>query len=179
MFLEDHEYLGVYYDSEKRKILLVGDLNDRNTKEIVWALQEMESIEKRDPINMYINSNGGNVDSFLAIYDTMQDLECDVNTIGIGKVYSAGAYLLLSGTGKRCAYTNALIMLHELSDANCGKVTDMRIYQNFNDRVQEKLNLIVASHTGQSPEKVAADMKRDLWLMAEEAKDYGIIDEII
>jgi ATP-dependent Clp protease protease subunit len=170
---------GVYYDTEKRKISLAGDFDERNTKEIIWALQEMEAIEKRDPIDIYITSNGGEAECFLSIYDVIQNLKCKVNTIALGKAYSAGAYLLLSGTGDRIAYKNTFIMLHELSSSTEGRLTDMRITQGFYDRLQKTLNKIVSEHTGQPLSKVEEDLKRDMWMNAEEAKKYGIIDKII
>jgi ATP-dependent Clp protease protease subunit len=169
----------VYYDVDKRKVYLSGDFNEKNAREVSLALQEMEADDPRDPINLFITSDGGEIESFLAIYDTIQTLKCLVNTIALGKCYSAGAYLLLSGTGQRLAYKNAFIMIHEMRDCTGGSYTDMKIYQLFNDKVQERLNTIVAKHTGQSLEKIESDLKRDIWMFAEDAVEYGIIDGII
>ena len=140
-------------------------------------------LEAQDPdkdIQFYINSPGGSVTAGMAIYDTMQYIKCDVSTICIGMAASMGAFLLSSGTkGKRIALPNAEIMIHQPSAGTQGKVTDMEIDVEHVLRIKRHLNEMLAANTGKSVEQVSADTERDHWLTAAEAKEYGLIDQVI
>src|SRR5206468_204981 len=131
-------------------------------------------------IYFYINSPGGSVYDALAIYDTMQYVTNDIQTVGIGVQASAAAFLLSSGTkGKRYALPHATVMIHQPSSGTRGKVTDQEIDLRESLRIKHLLEEIMAKNTGQKTAKIHDDMERDKWLNAEEAKQYGIVDEII
>ncbi|HSD55950.1 MAG TPA: ATP-dependent Clp protease proteolytic subunit, partial [Candidatus Saccharimonadales bacterium] len=131
-------------------------------------------------IYFYINSPGGSVYDAMAIYDTMQYVTNDIQTVGIGVQASAAAFLLSSGTpGKRFALPNATVMIHQPSAGTRGKVTDMEIDLREGLRLKKRLNEIMAKSTGQKIEKITADMERDYWMPADEAKKYGLIDDVI
>ena len=129
---------------------------------------------------MYINSPGGSVTAGMAIYDTMQYIKCDVSTICIGMAASMGAFLLSSGTrGKRIALPNAEIMIHQPSAGTQGKVTDMEIDVEHFLKIKQRLNKILSENTGKPVEQVKADSERDHWMIAEEAREYGLVDKVI
>lgn len=169
----------IKYDLDQRFIVLYGTIDADSASELIVVLHNLERSDPRKEIDLYISSDGGNADDFLAIYDTIQCLRPPVNTIALGRALSAGAMILLSGTGRRLAYPNARIMLHQLSSGIYGTMADMTVYHNELLRMQETLEEIIAKHTGQPVSKVRADIQRDYWMGAQEALEYGIIDSII
>ena len=169
----------VKVDETKRTIRLYGQVNLQNTQEIITGMQSLESKEPRDGINFYISSFGGNAHDLISIYDVMQSLECDVNTIGVGKAQSAGCYLLMSGTGKRIAYPNTRIMMHGMQASYpYQSLVDNGIRHKENKKIDNIVAKIVSKHTGKKLEKVKEDMERSFYMSAEEAKKYGIIDKV-
>lgn len=165
---------------EGRDIYLYDIIDDEVSVNVTKWLRDLEALEDRDPINLYINTRGGDVQHFLAIYDVIQNLKCDVNTIALGYCMSAGAMLLLSGTGVRKAYKNTSIMIHEMkSSINYSQFTDVNIRSKWLEHLNNKIKNIISSHTGKDIEKVDEDIKRDVFMSAEEALEYSIIDEII
>ena len=140
-------------------------------------------LEAEDPskdIHLYINSPGGSVSAGFAIYDTMQYIKCDVSTVCIGMAASMGAFLLAGGKkGKRFALPNAEIMIHQPSGGAQGQATEIQIAAEHILRTKQKLNEILAANTGQSLETIKADTERDNFMSADEAKAYGLIDEVI
>ena len=151
-----------------------------------WAslvVAQLLYLEAQDPdkdIQMYINSPGGSVTAGMAIYDTMQYIKCDVSTICIGMAASMGAFLLSSGAkGKRIALPNAEVMIHQPSAGTQGKVTDMEIDVEHFLKIKQRMNRILAENTGKTPEQVKLDSERDNWMIAEEAKEYGLVDKVI
>lgn len=165
----------------KERIIILSDQVDASTASVVTA--QLLFLEAEDPekdIQLYINSPGGEVSSGLMIYDTMQYIKPDVQTIAMGMAASMGSILLMGGTkGKRFALPNAEVMLHQPSGGAEGMASDILISAKHIELTREKLNNIVVERTGQKLDKVAIDMERDFWLTAEEAKEYGIIDEIM
>lgn len=162
------------------RIVFLGEEVNATTASLVVA--QLLYLEAQDPdkdIQLYINSPGGSVTDGMAIYDTMQYVKCDVSTICIGMAASMGAFLLSSGTkGKRIALPNAEVMIHQPSAGTQGKVTDMEIDVEHVLRIKRHLNELLAQNTGKPVEQVAADTERDHWLTAEEAKEYGLIDQV-
>jgi ATP-dependent Clp protease protease subunit len=169
----------VYYNVSERKIFLAGDVEEANTREIIWGMYEMEKEEPRDPIDFIIHTDGGELDGFFAIYDTMRNLKCPVNTFSLGKAYSAGAFLLMSGTGLRSAYKNSWIMIHEFSGGAIGRFTYMDQRHDYLVKTNQRLAELITIHTKQPIDKILQDLKKDLYLTPEEAKEYGMIDQII
>ncbi len=171
----------IYSRLLKDRIIFLGDQVEQTVANLIVAqllfLQEQDA--KKD-IFFYINSPGGSVYDALAIYDTMQYIANDVQTVGIGMQASAAAFLLSSGAkGKRFLLPNSTVMIHQPSSGTRGKVTDQEIDLRESLRIKQLLEGIMARNTGQKPEKIHEDMERDKWLTAEEAKDYGIVDAII
>ncbi len=165
---------------KERIIFLDEDVNDVSAGLIVAQLLFLESEDPTKDINLYINSPGGSVTAGMAIYDTMQYVKCDVSTICIGMAASMGAFLLSGGTrGKRYALPNAEIMIHQPSGGAQGQATDIRIVADQILKTKKKLNEILAENTGQPLEVIERDTERDNYMTAEEAKAYGIIDEVI
>lgn len=165
---------------DDRIIFLSEEVNDTTASLVVAQLLYLEAQDPDKDIQFYINSPGGSVTAGMAIYDTMQYIKCDVSTICIGMAASMGAFLLSSGTkGKRIALPNAEIMIHQPSAGTQGKVTDMEIDVEHVLRVKRHLNEMLAANTGKSVEQVSADTERDHWLTAAEAKEYGLIDQVI
>ena len=157
-----------------RIVFLGEEVNDTTASLVVAQLLYLEAQDPDKDIQMYINSPGGSVTAGMAIYDTMQYIKCDVSTICIGMAASMGAFLLSSGTrGKRIALPNAEIMIHQPSAGTQGKVTDMEI------DVEQRLNKILSENTGKPVEQVKADSERDHWMIAEEAREYGLVDKVI
>ena len=171
----------IYSRLLKERIIFLGEEVNEVTASLIVA--QMLFLEAEDPekdIQFYINSPGGSVTAGMAIYDTMQYIKCDVSTICIGMAASMGAFLLSSGTkGKRIALPNAEIMIHQPSAGTQGKVTDMEIDVEHVLRIKRHLNEMLAANTGKSVEQVSADTERDHWLTAAEAKEYGLIDQVI
>lgn len=165
---------------EDRIIFLGEEVNEHTANVVVAQLLHLANEDSKRDIQLYINSPGGSVSDGLAIYDTMQFISPDVQTIGIGLQASMGAFLLSSGTkGKRFLLPNARVMIHQPSSGTQGKVTDQEISLREAIRLKELLAEVTAKNTGQKLEKVKADMERDFWMNAKEAVDYGIVDKII
>lgn len=163
-----------------RIVFLAGEVNDAQAQVIQAELLYLEAQDPDKDIQLYINSPGGSVTAGMAIYDTMQYIKCDVQTICSGMAASMGAFLLSSGTkGKRIALPNAEIMIHQPAAGTQGKVTDMEIDVEHFLRIKKHLNEILAANTGKPVETIKADTERDHWLTAEEAKAYGLIDQVI
>ncbi len=171
----------IYSRLLKDRIIFLGEeVNDVSANLIVAQLLFLESEDPGKDINLYINSPGGSVSAGWAIYDTMQYIKCDVSTTCIGMAASMGAFLLAGGTkGKRFALPNADIMIHQPSGGAQGQATDIKIVADKILSTRKKLNEYLAANTGQSYETVAADTERDNWMSAEEAKAYGLIDQVV
>jgi len=171
----------IYSRLLKERIIFLGVAVDDNIANLVMA--QMLHLEAEDPekdIQLYINSPGGVVTSALAVYDTMQFIKSPVSTICIGQSASAAAVLLLAGEkGKRFLLPNSRVMLHQPSGGVSGTTIDVEIHAKEMVRIRALLNEIIAKHTGQEVKKVARDTERDFILSAKEAKEYGIVDEII
>ena len=165
----------------KDNILFLGTpINDDVANLVCAKLLHLESENPDRDISLYINSPGGDVLSMYAIYDTMSYIKPDVATICFGQAASAAAILLAAGApGKRLALPNARILLHQPYTGAQGQVSDLEIAANEIERIKETMEQILARHTGQTLEKIAADTDRDFVMTAQEAKEYGIIDEVI
>ncbi len=162
-----------------RIIFLGGPINDDIANAVIAQILFLELQDKKD-IQLYINSPGGSVSAALAIYDTMQYVKSDIATICVGFAASAAAILLASGTkGKRFALPNSEIMIHQVLGAAEGQATDIKITADHIIRIKDRINKILAKHTGQAIPKVEKDADRDFYMDSEEAKNYGIIDQII
>ena len=165
---------------EERIIFLVGPVTDMNANVVIAQMLYLASKDSKRDIKLYINSPGGSVTAGLAIYDTMQYLKCPVSTICIGLTASMAAVILAAGTkGKRFSLPNAEILLHQVAGGMQGQAADIEITAKQIIHMKEKLNKIISSHTGQPLSKVEKDTDRDFYLTAEEAKKYGLIDEVI
>jgi len=165
---------------EERIIFLAGPVTDMNANIVIAQMLYLASKDSKRDIKLYINSPGGSVTAGLAIYDTMQYLKCHVSTICIGLTASMAAVILAAGTaGKRFALPNAEILLHQVAGGMQGQATDMEITAKQIVKMKEKLNKILSSHTGQPISKVEKDTDRDFYLTPDEAKKYGLIDEVI
>ena len=163
-----------------RIIFLGEEVTDVSANLIVAQLLFLESEDPNKDIQLYINSPGGSVSAGLAIYDTMHYVKCDVSTICMGMAASMGAFLLAGGAkGKRYALPNAEVMIHQPSGGAQGQATDIKIVADKILQTKKKLNEMLAANTGQPYEVIAADTERDRWMTAEEAKAYGLIDEIV
>lgn len=163
-----------------RIIFLGEEVTDVSANLIVAQLLFMESEDPGKDIHMYINSPGGSVSAGLAIYDTMQYIKCDVSTICIGMAASMGAFLLAGGTkGKRMALPNSEIMIHQPSGGAQGQATEIKIVAEQILKTKRKLNEILAANTGKPLEQIEIDTERDNYMSAEEAKAYGLIDNVI
>lgn len=164
----------------ERVIFLGEDVNEHTANLVVAQLLHLAYEDPKKDIKLYINSPGGSVYDGLAIYDTIQYIKPDVQTIGIGLQASMGAFLLSSGTkGKRVALPNSRIMIHQPSSGTQGKVTDQEITLRESIYLKQRLNDILSKNTGQDISKIEKDADRDYWMSAEEAKKYGLIDEVI
>lgn len=171
----------IYSRLLKDRIIFLGDAVSEHTANLVVAqLLFLQAEDPKKDIFFYINSPGGSVYDALAIYDTMQYVSNDIQTVGIGIQASAAAFLLSSGTkGKRVILPNATVMVHQPSSGTRGKVTDMEIDLKESLRIKHRLNEIMARNTGQTVKKIQEDMERDYWMTSEEAKKYGIVDKIV
>ena len=164
----------------ERIIMLSEEVNDTTASLIVAQLLYLEGQDPDKDIQFYINSPGGSVTAGMAIYDTMQYIKCDVSTICLGMAASMGAFLLASGTpGKRFALPNSEIMIHQPSAGTQGQITDMAIHLKRLETIKKRMNTILAENTGKSVEQVTADCERDNFMTAEEAMEYGLIDQVI
>ncbi len=165
---------------ENRVILLQGEIHDGNANELVMKLLYLQSENRRKDIHFYINSPGGSVTATLAIYDTMQMLSCPVATYCVGLAASGGAVLLAGGAkGKRYVLPHAKVMIHQPYGQVGGQVSDIEIQADEIIKTRQVLNEVLANHTGQSIERIAKDTDRDRYLTATEAKEYGLVDEIL
>jgi ATP-dependent Clp protease protease subunit len=165
---------------EERIIFLAGPISDMNANVVIAQMLYLASKDSKRDIKLYINSPGGSVTAGLAIYDTMQYLKCPVSTICIGLTASMAAVILAAGTkGKRFSLPNAEILLHQVAGGMQGQAADIEITAKQIMMMKGKLNKILSSHTGQAIAKVEKDTDRDFYLTAEEAKKYGLIDEVI
>ncbi|CUU46657.1 ATP-dependent Clp endopeptidase proteolytic subunit ClpP [Clostridium beijerinckii] len=165
---------------KERIIMLSGEVNDDSANLIVAQLLFLESEDPDKDIYLYINSPGGSITAGNAIYDTMQYIKCDVSTICIGMAASMGAFLLSSGTkGKRFALPNAEVMIHQPLGGFQGQATDFEIHAKRILKMKETLNRILSENTGKPLETIKADVERDNFMSAEEAKAYGLVDEVI
>ena len=169
-----------------RIIVLSEDVNDTSASLVVAQLLYLEGQDPDKDISLYINSPGGSISAGMASHDTMRYIKCDVSTICMGMAASMGAFLLASGTkGKRFALPNAEIMIHQPLIAGgqggglSGQATDIKIHADHIVRTREKMNRMLSEYTGQPLEKVQLDTERDNFLSAQEAKEYGLIDEVI
>ncbi|MFA9465344.1 MAG: ATP-dependent Clp endopeptidase proteolytic subunit ClpP [Velocimicrobium sp.] len=171
----------IYSRLLKDRIIFLGEeVNETTASIIVAQLLFLESEDPGKDINLYINSPGGSVTAGMAIFDTMKYIKCDVSTICIGMAASMGAFLLAGGTkGKRLALPNAEIMIHQPLGGTQGQATDMIIAAEHMRRTKQKLNAILSENTGKPLDIIQADTERDNWKTAEEAKEYGLIDNII
>jgi len=162
-----------------RIIFLSGEVNDQMANSIVAQLLFLDSDNPDADINIYINSPGGSITAGMAIFDTMQYVHCDVRTVCVGLAASMGAFLLMAGTkGKRLALPNSEIMIHQPSGGASGQASDVTIHAEWLLKTKKKMNGMMAEMTGKSLEQVEKDADRDHFMNAEEAKEYGIIDEI-
>lgn len=171
----------IYSRLLKDRIIFLGSgVNEASANIVVAQLLFLQAQDAKKDIFFYINSPGGSVYDALAIYDTMQYVTNDIQTVGIGVQASAAAFLLSSGTkGKRYALPNATIMIHQPSSGTRGKVTDQEIDLRESLRIKKLLESIMVKNTGQKASTIHQDMERDKWLNAEEAKTYGIVDAVI
>lgn len=171
----------IYSRLLKERIIFLGsEVNDITANLIVAQLLFLEAEDPNKDIQLYINSPGGSVSAGFAIYDTMQFVKPDVSTICIGMAASMGAFLLTAGAkGKRFALPNADIMIHQPLGGTQGQAEDIRIQAEKIIEIRERINKILADRTGQPLEKISKDTDRDYYMTAQEAKEYGIIDEVI
>ncbi len=164
---------------EDRIIFLTGEINDNVADLVVAQMLYLENKDSSKDISLYINSPGGSVSAGLAIYDTMNYIRCDVQTICIGMAASMGAFLLSSGTkGKRYALQNAEVMIHQPLGGAQGQASDIKIQADHILKTRHRLNKILSENTGKPYETIEKDTDRDNYLSAEEAKEYGLIDEV-
>ena len=162
-----------------RIIFIGGPIDDDIANSVVAQMLFLEGDDPDKDINLYINSPGGSVSAGLAIYDTMQYIKCEVSTICIGLAASMGAFLLAAGAkGKRKALPNAEIMIHQVSGGAQGQATDINIQAEQILKIKKRLNEILAARTGQTIERVTQDTERDNYMSADEARAYGLIDEV-
>lgn len=177
----DKEYAYDLYSRllKDRIIFITGEINDNNANIVISELLYLDSLSNED-ISIYINSPGGSITSGMAIYDTMNYVKSDVKTIVIGMAASMAAFLLACGTkGKRYALLNSEVMIHQPLGGASGQATEIKIACERITRLKAKLNKILSQKTGQSIKKINKDTDRDNFMTAEEAKKYGLIDEII
>ena len=171
----------IYSRLLKERIIFLGEeVTDASASVVIAQLLFLEGEDPEKDIHLYINSPGGSVTAGMAIYDTMQYIKCDVSTICIGMAASMGSFLLAGGTkGKRFALPNSEIMIHQPSGGARSQATEIKIVAEHILKTRQKLNQILATNTGQSLEKIEVDTERDNFMSAEEAKEYGLVDEVI
>jgi len=165
---------------KERVIFLVGGIDDMTANVVVAQMLFLESENPDKDIHLYINSPGGSIAAGMAIYDTMQFIKPDVSTLCVGMAASMGAFLLQAGTkGKRFALPNSTVMIHQPLGGFQGQATDIEIHAKYIISLRERLNKLMAAHTGKSVEQVARDSERDNFLTAEQAREYGLVDQIL
>jgi len=171
----------IYSRLLKDRIIFLGDeVNDVTASLVVAQMLFLEGEDPDKDIYLYINSPGGSITAGMAIYDTMQYIKCDVSTICIGMAASMGAFLLASGTpGKRFALPNSEIMIHQPLGGMQGQATDIKIHADRIIKIRETLNKILSERTGKPLEQICLDTERDNFMSALEAKEYGLVDEVI
>jgi len=171
----------IYSRLLKDRIIFLGDeVNNVTANAVIAQLLFLEADDPDKDIFLYINSPGGVITAGMAIYDTMNYIKCDVSTICVGMAASMGAFLLAAGAkGKRFALPNSEIMIHQPLGGASGQATDIAIHAKHILEIKEKLNRILAEKTGQSLEQIMEDTERDNFMTAEEAKEYGLVDEVI
>ena len=171
----------IYSRLLKERIIFLGEeVTDASASVVIAQLLFLEGEDPDKDIHLYINSPGGSVTAGMAIYDTMQYIKCDVSTICIGMAASMGSFLLAGGAkGKRFALPNSEIMIHQPSGGARGQATEIKIVAEHILKTRHKLNQILADNTGQTLETIEVDTERDNFMSAEEAKEYGIVDEVI
>lgn len=171
----------IYSRLLKDRIIFLGEeVNDTSASIVVAQLLFLEAEDPEKDIHLYINSPGGSVTAGMAIYDTMQYIKCDVETICIGMAASMGSFLLAGGTkGKRLALPNSEIMIHQPSGGAQGQATEIQIAADHILKTRQKLNQILSENTGQPLDVISVDTERDNFMTAQEAKEYGLIDEVI
>lgn len=163
-----------------RIVFVTGEIEDHMANLVVAQLLYLEAIDPAKDISLYINSPGGSVTAGMAIFDTMQYIKCDVNTMCIGLAASMGAFLLAAGTkGKRKALPNSEILIHQPSGGAQGQATDVAIHAEHIIKTKKKMNALLAKMTGQPLERIEKDVERDYFMSSEEARDYGLIDEVL
>ena len=174
-------YFDIYSRLLKDRIIFLGTPIDDNIANLIMAqLLHLESDDPDKDVFLYINSPGGSITSLFAIYDTMQYIKPDVNTVCMGMAASAAAVILAGGAkGKRFALPHARVMLHQPHGGAQGQATDIEIQARLIVQMREQLNQILADHSGQTLEKIETDTERDYWMMADEAKEYGVVDGIL
>lgn len=170
----------IYSRLLKERIIFLGsDISEASANIVVAQMLFLQANDPKKDIYLYINSPGGSAYDALAIYDTIQYVSNDVQTVGIGVQASAAAFILSSGTkGKRSLLPNSTVMIHQPSSGTQGKITDQEISLREGLRLKKLLEEIMAKNTGQTPERIHQDMERDKWLSAEEAKKYGLVDHV-
>jgi ATP-dependent Clp protease, protease subunit len=165
---------------ENRVVFLIGEINYSSAARVMMQMLYLENEKRGRDINLYINSPGGSVDDTLAIYDTMQFLSSDVATYCMGRAYSGGSLLLTAGTaGKRYILPHAKVMIHQPYGGVFGQTEDVKLQAEQIIKTKALLNGILAKHTGQSMEQIKEDSERDKYFSAEEAKAYGLVDEVL
>jgi len=171
----------IYSRLLKERIIFLGEeVTDASASVIIAQLLFLEGEDPEKDIHLYINSPGGSVSAGLAIYDTMQYIKCDVSTICIGMAASMGSFLLSGGAkGKRFALPNSEIMIHQPLGGARGQATEIKIAAEHILKTRDRLNKILAANTGQSLEQIEIDTERDNFMSAQEAKEYGLVDEVI
>ncbi|MCI0425971.1 MAG: ATP-dependent Clp endopeptidase proteolytic subunit ClpP [Actinobacteria bacterium] len=174
-------YFDIYSRLLKDRIIFLGTPIDDTIANLIMAqLLHLESEDPDKDVFLYINSPGGSITSLFAIYDTMQYIKPDVNTVCMGMAASAAAVILAGGAeGKRYALPHARVMLHQPHGGAQGQATDIEIQARLIIQMREQLNQILAEHTGQTLEKISLDTERDYWMLAAEAKEYGVIDGVL
>jgi ATP-dependent Clp protease protease subunit len=171
----------IYSRLLKDRVVFMGsEINDQTANLVIAQMLFLEAEDPDKDIKLYINSPGGSITSGMAIYDTMQYLCCDVSTICIGMAASMGAFLLAAGAkGKRFALPNSEIMIHQPLGGTQGQATDIEIHARRILRIKEEMNRILAERTGQPLKRISQDTERDYFMSATEAKQYGLVDEVI
>ncbi|MCB9846923.1 MAG: ATP-dependent Clp protease proteolytic subunit [Phycisphaeraceae bacterium] len=165
---------------ENRVVFLIGEINQSSAARVMMQMLYLDNQKKGQDINFYINSPGGAVDDTLALYDTMRFLSSDVATYCLGRAYSGGAILLTAGAkGKRFILPHAKVMIHQPYGGVFGQTEDIRIQADQIIKSKRQLNEILANHTGQDIENIQRDSERDKYFSAQEAKEYGLVDEVI
>ena len=165
---------------EDRIIFITGEIDDAVANTVVAQLIYLEGKNADKDISLYINSPGGSITAGMAIYDTMKYIKCDVSTICVGLAASMGAFLLAAGTkGKRMCLPNSEVMIHQPLSGVQGQVTDIQITAKHVQKIKDKMTKMLAENCGQPLERVAADVERDNWMDANEAKAYGLVDKVI